>query len=214
MSATPPPLETALRNWPALCLLVGLLLGHAATTSVTREQPPEAFWEIGVFRADNAKGILVVPPGAPDWQTPHVSALHDALGPDGRAGLSTDESLGAGVAVLKIKAFEADSLNALLDALARHPRVAGQPRCLPGFGAGAQMAAEWSGPDAQRRGSQSTTAGAVAFRRRRRELLRGEPAGRSAVRCCLADPRGLTRHTRPIRAPTVRHDAMGTRHAA
>ncbi|MGK7865227.1 hypothetical protein [Falsiroseomonas sp. E2-1-a4] len=130
--------------------MVGLLLGHAAPASATREQPPEPFCEIGMFRADDAKGILVVPPGAPDWQTPHVSALHDALEPDGRAGLSTDQSLGTGVAVLEIEAFEADSLNALLDALARHPRVAGQPRGLLGFGAGSRMAAECSGPVATR----------------------------------------------------------------
>ncbi|MDO9499769.1 hypothetical protein [Falsiroseomonas sp.] len=127
MSITPPPRETALRHWLPLCLLAGLLLGHAAPASATREQPPEPFYEIEMLRAGDAKGIPVVPPGAPDRQISLVLALHDALEPDGQAGLSTDQLLGAAVAVLEIQAFKTDSLNALFDALALHPRAAGQP---------------------------------------------------------------------------------------
>jgi dienelactone hydrolase len=72
--------------------------------------------------------------------------LHDGEKSDGRASLYTDQLLGAGFAVLEIAYLPGDSLEAVLTALVTHPRVWGQQLGLLGFGAGARLVAQWSGP--------------------------------------------------------------------
>lgn len=126
-------------------LRVGLaalaLLVSAWPPLSAREALPEPIEEAEAFDAGGAAGTLVLPAGAPDRRTPAVVILQDGEAPDGRAGAYVDQLLGAGLAILEMTDLPGDSLDAVLTALARHPRVAGQPLGLLGFGAGARMAA-------------------------------------------------------------------------
>ena len=138
------------RFWLRLGLLAALLLTIAPLAWATVEPPAEPFEEIEAFVVGSAAGSLVLPAGAPDRQTPAVVILPDGDGPDGRASLYTDQLLGAGFAVLEILDLPDGDLEAVLIALARHPRVAGQPLGLLGFGAGARLIASLAAPVAAR----------------------------------------------------------------
>lgn len=127
------------------CGLGALLVAGTALPLAAGGDPPPPAEEIEVFNAGGASGILALPAGASDRQTPAVLILHDALGPDGRTSKYTDQLLGAGLAVLDLVTLEEDSLDAVLAALAAHPRLAGQPVGLLGFGLGARHAAQWPG---------------------------------------------------------------------
>jgi hypothetical protein len=115
--------------WLGMAVLVVALLAAApprATALGAAPDPLEAdpFEEIEAFTIGGAVGTLILPAGAPDRVTPAVVILQDSEGPDGRAGLYTDQLLGA-----------------VLAGLAMHPRLAGQRLGLLGFGAGARRAA-------------------------------------------------------------------------
>ena len=127
-------------------LMAVLLLGGAAAAQAALEAPFEPFDETEFFTAEGAVGTLILPAGAPDRRTSAIVILQDGEQPDGRASRYTDNLLGAGFAVLEMVYLPGDGLAAVLTALALHPRVAGQPIGLLGFGAGARLAAEWSGP--------------------------------------------------------------------
>lgn len=131
-------------------MLAGLLLGGAAAAQAAQEAPLEPFEEVEAFAAAGAAGTLILPAGAPDRRTPAIVILQDGREPDGRAGRYIDQLLGAGLAVLEIVHLPDDSLGAVLTTLAGHPRVAGQPLGLLGFGAGARLLASWPGPVAAR----------------------------------------------------------------
>ncbi|MEI6161497.1 MAG: dienelactone hydrolase family protein [Roseococcus sp.] len=117
---------------------------------VALEAPAEPVEETEAFTAAGATGTLVLPQGAPDRRTPAIVILQDGEEPDGRASLYIDQLLGAGFAVLEMVQVPGDSLDAVLAGLARHPRVAGQPLGLLGFGAGARLAAAMPEPVAAR----------------------------------------------------------------
>lgn len=123
-----------------------LLLGGAADALAGSEAPLDPIGETEAFMVEGAAGTLILPAGAPDWHTPAIVILQDGEEPDGRASRYTDQLLGAGFAVLEMVYLPGDGLAAVLTALALHPRVAGQPLGLLGFGAGARLAAEWTGP--------------------------------------------------------------------
>jgi dienelactone hydrolase len=126
--------------------MAALLLGGTALPLAAREEPAEPIEEIKAFAAGGVAGTLLLSAGAPDRRAPAVVTLHDALGPDGRASLYTDQPLGAGLAVQEIQTVQGYSLPAVLDSLGAHPSLAGQPVGLLEFGLGARQAAEWSGP--------------------------------------------------------------------
>lgn len=136
----------AQRSWSRLGLMVALLLAIAPPARAAVELPSDPFEETELFTALGAVGTLVLPAGAPDRRTPAIVILEDGEQQDGRASLYVDQLLGAGFAVLEMVHLPGDSLEAVLAALALHPRVEGQPLGLLGFGAGARMAAEWPGP--------------------------------------------------------------------
>ena len=127
-------------------LMAVLLLGGAAAAQAALEAPFEPFDETEFFTAEGAVGTLVLPAVASNWHTPAIVILQDGERLDGRASRYTNQLLGAGFTVLEMLYLPGDSLAAVLTALALHPRVAGQPIGLLGFGAGARLAAEWSGP--------------------------------------------------------------------
>ena len=132
--------------WMRLSLMAALLLAITPPVRAAAEPPAEPFDETEFFVAGSAVGTLVLPAGAPDRRTSAIVILQDGEQPDGRASRYTDNLLGAGFAVLEMVYLPGDGLAAVLTALALHPRVAGQPIGLLGFGAGARLAAEWSGP--------------------------------------------------------------------
>ena len=146
-----------------------LLLGGAVAAQAGLEAPLDPFEETEAFMAGDAVGTLVLPAGAPDRRTPAIVILQDGEEPDGRASRYTDQLLGAGFAVLEMVYLPGDGLAAVLTALALHPRVAGQPLGLLGFGAGARLAAEWSGPMGARALLYPGCAGLVPA------AMRGEP---------------------------------------
>jgi dienelactone hydrolase len=129
------------RRWCQLGVVAGLLLAIPTRPQAAPEGPPEPFEEIEAFTAGAARGILVLPAGAPDRRTPAVVILDDTQGSDGRASRYTDQLLGAGFAVLKIRLMDADALDAVLDALTAHSRVGDQPVGLLAFGEAASLAA-------------------------------------------------------------------------
>ena len=135
-------LVAALRTFVLILLLAEPARAH--------EEEAEPFEEIELFEVAGAVGTLVLPAGAPDRRTPAIVILPGSARPDGRASLYTDQLLGAGLAVLEMAHLPGDSLEAVLTALALHPRVAGQPLGLLGFGAGARLAAEQPGRIAAR----------------------------------------------------------------
>ncbi len=148
----------AKRHLTCLALAAALLLpglspsseAHA-TEAEPREASSEPLEEVELFLADGVSGMLALPPGAADRQSPAVIMLPDTLGGDRRAAIYTDQLLGAGFAVLDIVTLSGTHGLALaLDQLAQHPRVAGQPVGLLGFGAGARIAAAWPGHAAAR----------------------------------------------------------------
>jgi dienelactone hydrolase len=167
-----------------------LLLAGTALPLAAREEPPPPSEELEAFTAGGASGILALPAGASDRQTPAVLILHDALGPDGRTSLYTDQLLGAGLAVLDLVTLHEESLDAVLAALATHPRLAGQPVGLLGFGLGARHAARSSGPVAARALLYPGCAGLapVAMRGEAVLLLRGaaDPANETGACTDLA----------------------------
>lgn len=138
------PVATHIR-WMRHALVAAALLGGAAAALGAPEVPLEPFEEAEAFVAPGVAGILTLPAGSPDRRTPAIIILHDALGPDGRASRYTDQLLGAGFAVLEIQAMEGEALGEALRELSAHPRVAGQPLGLLGFGVGARQAAQWPG---------------------------------------------------------------------
>jgi len=123
-----------------------LLLGGAADALAALEAPFEPFDETEAFMAGNAVGTLTLPAGEPDRRTPAIVILQDGERLDGRASLYTDQLLGAGFAVLEMSHLPGGSLASVLSALALHPRIAGEPIGLLGFGTGARLVAEWPGP--------------------------------------------------------------------
>ena len=123
-----------------------LLLGGAVAAQGGLEAPSDPAGETEAFMVEGAVGTLVLPAVASDWHTPAIVILQDGEQPDGRASRYTNQLLGAGFVVLEMVYLPGDGLAAVLTALALHPRVAGQPIGLLGFGAGARLAAEWSGP--------------------------------------------------------------------
>jgi hypothetical protein len=127
-------------------MMAVLLLGSATSGLGAREAPSDPMEKIEAFTAAGVIGTLTLPAGAPDRQASAILILQDAQGPDGRASHYTDQLLGAGFAVLEVLTLESDSLEWAMRALSAHPRVAGQPLGLLGFGAGARLVAEWSGP--------------------------------------------------------------------
>ena len=133
-------------HWLKIGLMTVLLLGSGASGLNAREALSEPLEEIEAFATAGVAGILVLPAGVPDRPTPAILILQDAQGPDGRANHYVDHLLGAGFAVLEVLTLESDSLEGVLSALSAHPRVAGRPLGLLGFGAGARLAAEWSRP--------------------------------------------------------------------
>ena len=114
-------------SWLRAGLMSVLLLTGAAVARAAVEAPAEAFEETEAFQAGAAAGNLVVPPGASDRRSPTIVILRHGAGPDGRAGLYTDQLLDAGFAVLELVHLPADGLEAVVAALALHPRVAGLP---------------------------------------------------------------------------------------
>jgi dienelactone hydrolase len=148
-----PNLENhAARSNPRLIsglLMAGLLL-MGAQPLAAREAPPEPLEEVEAFFAGGANGSLVLPLGAPDRRTPAIVILADGEAPDGRASLYLDQLLGAGLAVLEMTTLPEDSLEAVLGALARHPRVLGERIGLLGFGLGARQVAALPEPVAAR----------------------------------------------------------------
>lgn len=130
-------------------LAAGLLLG-ALQPLTAREAPPEPLEEVEAFAAGEANGTLVLPLGAPDRQTPAIIILADGEAPDGRGAPYLDQLLGAGLAVLEMTTLPGDSLEAVLGALARHPRVLGERIGLLGFGLGARQVAALPEPVAAR----------------------------------------------------------------
>lgn len=122
-----------------------VLIGGTSSNLAAREVPFEPFGETEAFLAHGGAGILTLPAGAPDRRTPAIIILQDTLGPDGRASRYTDQLLGAGFAVLEVQTLEADALGEVLRVLSAHPRVAGQPLGLLGFGLGGRVATRWSG---------------------------------------------------------------------
>lgn len=133
-------------RWLSLSLLALALLLATMATVTAGEAPGEPHEEIEAFTAAGAFGTLVLPAGAPDRRTPAIVILQDGGEPDGRASHYTDQLLGAGFAVLEMVHLPDPNLEAVLGALALHPRVAGQPLGLLGLGASARVAAEWLGP--------------------------------------------------------------------
>ena len=133
-------------RWLRHVLMAFVLLAGTSSGLAAREVPFEPFGETEAFLARGVAGILTLPAGAPDRQTPAIIILQDTLGPDGRASRYTDQLLGAGFAVLEVQTLDADALGEALSALSAHPRVAGQPLGLLGFGLGARVATHWSGP--------------------------------------------------------------------
>lgn len=136
-------------TWLKHVLAAGVLLAGLQPLAA-HEATPEPFDETEAFTASGAAGNLTLPAGASDRRTPAIVILQDGEEPDGRASLYTDQLLGAGFAVLELVYLPRGDLEAVLTALALHPRVAGQPLGLLGFGAGGRLAAEWSGPMAAR----------------------------------------------------------------
>jgi dienelactone hydrolase len=132
--------------------LTALLLASNPLPSLQAAVPPQAepSEEIEPFLVADAAGTLTLPAGAPDRRTPAVLILHDGPDPDGRAGRYADQLLGAGYAVLELLAFSNEGAAEVLAALAAHPRVAGQPVGVVGFGAGARLALSLPGPLAGR----------------------------------------------------------------
>jgi dienelactone hydrolase len=130
-------------------LMAGLLL-MGAQPLAAREAPPEPLEEVEAFVVGEANGSLVLPLGAPDRRTPAIVILADGEAPDGRASLYLDQLLGAGLAVLEMTTWPGDSLQAVLGALARHPRVLGERIGLLGFGLGARQVAALPEPVAAR----------------------------------------------------------------
>lgn len=119
-----------------------LLLAEPARAG---EEATGPFDELELFEVAGAVGTLVLPAGAPDRRTPAIMILHGNAQPDSRASLDTDKLLDAGFAVLEVVHLPGGSLQAVLTALALHPRVAGQPLGLLGFSAGARLGAEGHG---------------------------------------------------------------------
>ncbi len=132
--------------WKRLGLVAALLLAIAPPARAAAEPPAEPFDEAQAFMVGGAVGTLVLPVGAPDMLSPAIVILQNGEQPDGRAARYTDQLLGSGFAVLEIVSMPDDGLAEVLTALALHPRLAGQPIGLLGFGLGARLAAEWSGP--------------------------------------------------------------------
>jgi dienelactone hydrolase len=130
-------------------LAAGLFL-MGAQPLAAREAPAEPLEEVEAFVAGEAHGTLVLPLGATDRQTPAIVILADGETPDGRAAPYLDQLLGAGLAVLEMATLPGDSLEAVLVALARHPRVLGERIGLLGFGLGARQVAALPDPLAAR----------------------------------------------------------------
>ncbi len=124
-------------------LLIAALTAPGLAPAATEPDPGPVF-EIESFVSAGAAGVLEFPPGAPGRATPAVLILHDAVGVDGRSGVYVAQLLGAGIAVLDLEIDEPGGVAAALAALAAHPRVAGRPVGVLGFGAGARLAASLS----------------------------------------------------------------------
>lgn len=131
-----------------MALLGALLL--VTTIGAAREAPPDPLEETEAFQAAGAAGTLILPGGAPDRRSPAIIILQDGPAPDGRASRYTDQLLGAGFVVLEMVALPEEALAAVLTAIATHPRVAGGPLGLLGFGSGARLASGLSGTIAAR----------------------------------------------------------------
>lgn len=150
MPDSPCPGSRMLVRWLRLGAIAALLLGAPTRPRAALEGPPEPFEEIEAVTAGTASGILMLPAGPSDRRTPAVVILADEQGSDGRAGRYADQLLGAGFAVLEIRHMQGASLDAVLDALAAHPRVGDQPVGLLAFGRGARLAAPSAGRVAAR----------------------------------------------------------------
>lgn len=138
-----------LRAW-ASCRVMACALGWSvvlvlAAPALADKEPMEAFEEIEMFEAHGMIGTLTLPAGAPDLRTAAIIILQDANGPDGRAGLYVEQLLGANFAVLEVLLAERMNLEALMNALAAHPRMLGSHLGVMGFGAGARLLAQWPG---------------------------------------------------------------------
>ncbi|WP_137181739.1 hypothetical protein [Roseomonas sp. AR75] len=132
--------SAALHRWCRLGVLAALLLGNPARPQAEPEDPPEPFEEIEAFDAGPARGVLVLPGGAPDRVTPAVVILDNERG-EGHGSPYRDRMLGAGLAVLDIRHRQGDPLDAVLEALAAHPRIARQPIGVLALDQGASLAA-------------------------------------------------------------------------
>jgi hypothetical protein len=118
--------------------------------AIAREAPPLPLEATEAFQIAAANGTLILPAGAPDRRSPAIVILQDGEAPDGRASQYTDQLLGAGFVVLELAQLQPDELGGVLTVLAMHPRVAGQPLGLLGFGQGARLAASVAQPVAAR----------------------------------------------------------------
>lgn len=132
--------------WLGVAVLLVMLLGAVPPRATAQEPSPEPLEETEAFVAAGAAGTLILPAGAPDRLTPAIVILQDGDAPDGRASAYTDQLLGAGFAVLEMSSLPEAALGAVLATLARHPRLAGQPLGLLGFGGGARLAASLAAP--------------------------------------------------------------------
>ncbi len=138
-----------LRAW-ASCRVVACALGLSivvtlAAPALAGNESIEAFEEVELFEAHGVIGTLTLPAGAPDLRTAAIIILRDANGPDGLAGLYVEQLLGANFALLEVLLAERMNLEALMNALAAHPRILGNHLGVMGFGAGARLLAQWPG---------------------------------------------------------------------
>jgi dienelactone hydrolase len=133
-------------SWWRIILVAAVLVVVVPPAQAAFEPPAEPFSETEIFIAGGAAGTLILPAGAADRLTPVLVILQDGDQPDGRAARYIGPLLASGLAVLEMIALPDDGLAGVLNALTQHPRLAGQPVGLLGFGAGARVAAGWSEP--------------------------------------------------------------------
>lgn len=126
--------------WRHALLLAVALMAPGVAPAATEPHPGSVF-EIESFLSGGAAGVLEFPPRATGGVTPAVLILQDGVGVDGRTGVYIAQLLGAGIAVLDLQMHEPGGVAAALAALGAHPRVAGRPIGVLGFGAGARIAA-------------------------------------------------------------------------
>lgn len=135
------PALQAPRAWLCNSTLLILAFCSPFVGAIAREAPPLPLDATEAFQIAAATGTLILPAGAPDRRSPAIVILQDGEAPDGRASQYTDQLLGAGFVVLEVAQLQPEELGGVLTALAVHPRIAGQPLGLLGFGQGARLAA-------------------------------------------------------------------------